>query len=127
MIAALLPIVGEVIKRVLPDKDAQVKAQSELNTMLLDGSLKEYEKQADIIIAEANSKHWMTATWRPALMYVFIFIIANNYILAPYVAAMFTVDISLEMPPQLWELLKLGMGGYIIGRSGEKVAQVFKK
>jgi len=56
MIAALFPIIGEVIKRVLPNKDKQVEAQSKLNSMMLDGSFKEFEKQADIIIAEAKSE-----------------------------------------------------------------------
>jgi len=127
MIAALLPVVGEVIKRVLPDKDAQVKAQTELNTMLLDGSFKEFEKQADIIIAEAKSEHKITSQWRPITMLTFVAIIANNYILAPYLQAMFGWSVALDIPPDMWDLLKLGLGGYMIGRSGEKIAQVYKK
>ena len=127
MIAALLPVVGEVIKRVLPDKDAQVKAQTELNTMLLDGSFKEFEKQADIIIAEAKSEHKITSQWRPITMLTFVAIIANNYILAPYLQAMFGWSVSLDIPPDMWDLLKIGIGGYMLSRSGEKIAQVYKK
>jgi len=127
MIAALLPVVGEVIKRVLPDKDAQVKAQTELNTMLLDGSFKEFEKQADIIIAEAKSEHKITSQWRPITMLTFVAIIANNYILAPYLQAMFGWSVALDIPPDMWDLLKIGIGGYMLSRSGEKIVQVYKK
>lgn len=126
MITALLPIVGEVIKRVLPNKDEQVKAQTALNTMLLDGSLKEYEKQAEIIITEAKSEHPLTSQWRPITMLTFVFIIANNYIIAPYMGAMFGWSVSLDIPPDMWALLKIGLGGYVVGRSGEKIAQVYK-
>ena len=127
MIAALLPVVGEVIKRVLPDKDAQVKAQTELNTMLMDGSIKEFEKQAEIIIAEAKSEHWLTANWRPLTMITFVVIIANNYILYPYLSLFWSEAPSLEIPPDMWDLLKIGLGGYTIGRSGEKIAKVWKQ
>jgi len=126
MIAALLPVVGEVIKRVLPDKDAQVKAQTELNTMLLDGSFKEFEKKADIIIAEAKSEHKITAQWRPITMLTFVAIIANNYILSPYLQAIFGWSVALDIPPDMWDLLKIGIGGYMLSRSGEKVMKAYK-
>jgi len=127
MIAALFPIIGEVIKRVLPNKDKQVEAQSKLNSMMLDGSFKEFEKQADIIIAEAQSEHKLTAQWRPITMLVFVIIIANNYLVHPYLSLFWIEAPLLELPPDLWQLLKIGLGGYVVGRSGEKIAQVFKK
>jgi|TARA_R110000803_G_scaffold6921_1_gene22354 hypothetical protein len=127
MIAALFPIIGEVIKRVLPNKDKQVEAQSKLNSMMLDGSFKEFEKQADIIIAEAKSEHKLTAQWRPITMLVFVIIIANNYLVYPYLSLFWIEAPLLELPPDLWQLLKIGLGGYVVGRSGEKIAQVFKK
>ena len=127
MIAALFPIIGEVIKRVLPNKDKQVEAQSKLNSMMLDGSFKEFEKQADIIIAEAQSEHKLTAQWRPITMLVFVIIIANNYLVYPYLSLFWIEAPLLELPPDLWQLLQIGLGGYVVGRSGEKIAQVFKK
>jgi len=60
-------------------------------------------------------------------MLTFVAIIANNYILAPYLQAMFGWSVALDIPPDMWDLLKLGLGGYMIGRSGEKIAQVYKK
>ena len=126
MIAALFPIIGEVIKRVLPNKDKQVEAQSKLNSMMLDGSFKEFEKQADIIIAEAQSEHKLTAQWRPITMLVFVIIIANNYLVYPYLSLFWIEAPLLELPPDLWQLLKIGLGGYVVGRSGEKIAKVIK-
>jgi hypothetical protein len=94
---------------------------------MLDGSFKEFEKQADIIIAEAQSEHKLTAQWRPITMLVFVIIIANNYLVYPYLSLFWIEAPLLELPPDLWQLLKIGLGGYVVGRSGEKIAQVFKK
>lgn len=80
----------------------------------------------DIIVAEAQGESWLQRNWRPGLMTIFGVIIANNYILNPYLSAMFSIDIVLEIPPDMWQLLKLGVGGYIGGRSAEKAIKLYK-
>ena len=84
------------------------------------------ESQSKIIEAEAKSEHWITSAWRPMTMLVFVAIIANNYILVPYMQA-FGLDVPiLQLTDQMWELLKIGIGGYIVGRSAEKVVKQWK-
>lgn len=87
---------------------------SELETTFL-------KVKGDIITAEAKSEHKLTSQWRPITMLVFVFIIANNYIIAPYATALFGLYIpTLELTSDMWDLLKLGLGGYVAGRSVEK-------
>jgi hypothetical protein len=53
-------------------------------------------------------------------------IIANNYIIFPYLSLFdATKDgvTQLELPKFMWECLKLGLSGYIVGRSAEKIAK----
>ena len=45
----------------------------------------------------------------------------------PYVKYFFAVEITLNIPQDLWTLLQIGLGGYVIGRSGEGIAKNFKK
>ena len=73
-------------------------------------------QQASVVTAEVKSTSWMARNWRPILMLSFTYIIVHNYVLAP----MFSLA-YLPIPDQLWELLKIGMGGYIFGRSAEKI------
>jgi hypothetical protein len=73
-------------------------------------------QQASVIRAEAQSESWLARNWRPILMLVFTYIIAHDFVFAP----MFHLQ-SVPIPPDMWELLKLGIGGYIIGRSAEKI------
>lgn len=79
-----IPIIGEVLKQVLPDPKSRAEAEAKLGQMMLDGQLKEFESKAKIIAAEASSEHWITSAWRPITMLTFVAIIANNYILYPY-------------------------------------------
>ena len=83
--------------------------------------------RSEIIVAEAKSEHFLTSTWRPITMLTFVFIIANNYIIAPYVSALFSFDMpTLQLTQEMWELIKIGLGGYVVSRGAEKVAKNWK-
>jgi hypothetical protein len=97
------------------------------NTKALEYEARIAQTQSEVIIAEAKGNGWLQNNWRPSLMAVFGIIIANNYILAPYLTAMFSWEVVLDIPADLWDLLKLGVGGYIGGRSVEKVVKVWKE
>ena len=73
----------------------------------------------------SKSQSWLTTTWRPLLMMVVISIIAVNYLVFPIIAIGYpeVMDNVLELPDQLWDLLTLGVGGYVVGRSGEKMVE----
>lgn len=95
----------------------------ELEHKVLEYEAKVLQAQKDVIVAEAQGKSWIQRNWRPILMIVIIAIIANNYVLFPYLAMVTDHVQMLELPPQLFTLLSVGVGGYVVGRSGEKIAQ----
>ena len=74
------------------------------------------EMQSQVIIAEAKSESWVTRSWRPILMLTFGFLIVWSY------AAKAIGIAAPDLPPDLWMVIKIGLGGYVIGRSAEKVA-----
>ena len=137
MIAALLPVlgplVGDVVKRVLPeDKAKRMEVERENNMALIGNSAAIEQAAASVILAEAKSEHKITAIWRPVLMMTITAIVAWNFLLAPLVelvVMIFTGDqipLSIPLPEQLWNLLMIGVGGYVVGRSGEKMVKNFK-
>lgn len=134
---AAIPIIGDVVKGIIgiidkavPDKDLaeQLKAQVTQQMMSLDYSAFETEisKRAEIIVAEAKGESWLQRNWRPGLMALFGLIIANNYIIYPYLSLFSVKSMALEIPPDMWALLKIGVGGYVAGRSAEKVVALWK-
>lgn len=84
MIGALLPILspilGDVVKRVLPgDKDKAQEIERELQMQLMINSASVEKAAADIILAEAKSDSWLASSWRPLLMMVITAIVAWNF------------------------------------------------
>lgn len=123
---AVLNIGGKVIDKLWPDPIEREKAKAALLQLQQEGELREIEASMQVIVAEAKSEHWLTAVWRPITMLTFVAVVANNLILAPYLSMLFSVDVALPMPDQVWELLNLGIGGYLMGRTVEKSIQTWK-
>ncbi|MBZ5876014.1 holin family protein [Chromohalobacter israelensis] len=114
--------VMDVIDKAVTDKDQANQLKAEIRARLIDQQDARLKAQMKVILAEATGESWLQRNWRPLLMTVIVAIVANNYLLAPYLGAMFGVGLQLELPEQLWNLMTMGVGGYIAGRSGEKIA-----
>jgi len=115
IIGPLLTGLLGVIDKTVEDKDQASQIKSRLSELALSGNLKELEAAASIIVAEAQGESWLQRNWRPLLMVMFGIIIANNYLIVP----IFNTPVA-EIPPDMWDLLKLGVGGYVVGRTVEK-------
>jgi hypothetical protein len=105
----------------------KVEAENKVRLALLENSQQLEASASQIILAEAKSEHWMAASWRPLLMMVITAIVAWNYLIGGIVEAMVGRDILIPLPDEMWTLLTVGVGGYTIGRSGEKIAKNMKK
>ena len=73
--------------------------------------------QTEIIVTEAKG-NWLQRSWRPILMLAFGFIVIYVKFLAP----LFDLKIP-ELENEFWNLLQLGIGGYVVGRSAEKISK----
>ena len=113
---SVIGVVGNVLSKHVQDKDLLLKIQGELQGELIKVLQEQLEAQKAIIVAEATGKSWLQRNWRPMLMVCFTIIIAFNYIVAPLFSKQ-----PLPIPPDMWDLLKIGIGGYIVGRSAEKI------
>jgi hypothetical protein len=124
---AILNFGSTLLDKFFPDKDAAAKAKLELLGMQSSGELAKLQASAGIITAESQSEHFLVAAWRPITMLVFVFIIANNYIIYPYLSLFFDNAPKLDIPPSMWDLLKIGIGGYTLGRTVEKSVKSYKE
>lgn len=122
MLQVLLPILGsiggQVAKNLFPDpadehKRLEVEKQLALETMKQAQAIE--LAAADIVKAEAASGNWLAASWRPITMLVFVVLIVARWFgwAAP--------NLADEEYLKLWSIVELGLGGYIIGRSAEKI------
>ena len=93
-----------------------LELQSNLYQKALEADAQIVSSQASVVEAEAKSESWLTRNWRPITMLVFTFIVFFNYVLSPLFGL-----IRLELTDQMWSLLQIGIGGYVAGRSLEKI------
>ncbi len=70
------------------------------------------QSQSSIIQAEAQG-NWLQRSWRPIIMLVFATIVL--------IGTFFDLPI-LSDTSRFWDLLEIGLGGYVVGRGGEKMA-----
>lgn len=108
------------------DERNQVKAklfqlQNDTANKMLEYEGKLIEAQASIIRSEAQGQSWIQRNWRPITMLTFLVLV---------VCDSFGI-LAFRLADQAWTLLQLGLGGYVVGRSIEKVApkvtEVIKK
>ena len=121
-IAPLAKVLFSTIEKSVPNKDLQEKLKADLQTQLLQSNTQELQAAAKIIEAEAKAG-WFASSWRPLLMYVLIFILVWNYVIGPVIKVFTGAVISFELPGDVWTLLNVGLGGYVVGRSAESVAR----
>lgn len=120
---ALSAITGplfSVIDKAVTDKDEAARLKFEIQTQLIDSENSALKSQMQVILAEAAGESWLQRNWRPILMLTIVAIVANNYLIAPYLSAMFGVGLTLPLPDALWNLMTLGVGGYIAGQTAER-------
>ena len=108
-ITAVTELGSTLINKFFPDADASQKRGLEM-------FLATFTAQAGIINTEAASQHWLAANWRPLLMLTFGALIVARWFgwAAP--------NLSEAEYLKLWSIVELGIGGYVVGRSVEKVA-----
>ena len=124
---AIFEFGSTLLDKFFPDKSEAAKAKLHLMELQQSGELTKLQTRAGIIQEESKSDHFIVAAWRPITMLVFVFIIANNYILYPYLSLFFESAPKLELPPDMWDLLKIGIGGYTVGRTIEKAVKTHKE
>ena len=122
---AITQLVGELFKPVstLVDDihtsdEEKFKIKKEVSRIQSDVQLKllDYEKEiivakSSIVASEINGQSWMQRNWRPITMLTFLaLVVLDSFGL-----------LAFRLANEAWTLLQIGMGGYVIGRSCEKV------
>ena len=109
--------VGNVVDNLTTSTDEKSAAKAALSSIVLDALNKGMEMQADVLKTEMQG-NWLQRSWRPITMLTFTAII---------VVGAFREIPFLESSSPYWNLIELGLGGYVIGRSVEKVADSVTK
>jgi len=124
LIASIFKPAAELIDEVHTSRDEKnqhkerlLEVQAACMQVVFDYELQALKGQQDIIAAEAKSDHWIVASWRPITMLTFLTLAVGDSL----------GFLATPLRDEAWMLLQLGLGGYVVGRSGEKIAGIIKK
>ncbi len=119
--------INKILDSYVKDVELRRKLQAELEGSLVTHLGKSLELEQAVVLAEIKSEHWITYAWRPMLMMLFMaFLVLVGFVL-PMADLFVGKSIAYNprwasLPEGFWQFLSVGVGGYIGGRSLEKIA-----
>ncbi len=111
----LIPLIGNIIDKVFPDKEAQDVAKLKLLELQMSGEAARTEAAKSVIVADAQSDSWITRSYRPIITLAFAGVVIAHYF--GYTAP----NISAEEYVRLLNLVETVLLGAFGFRSAEKV------
>ena len=91
--------------------------ENKITAKIIDYETKLLESKASIITAEATGQSWIQRNWRPITMLTFLGLVVCD-----------SFDwLANPLAAEAWTLLQIGLGGYVVGRSGEKIINQIKE
>ena len=114
--AKLIDSVHTSTEEKLEIKNKLVTIQNEMTAKIIDYETRLLESQTSIINSEAQGESWMQRNWRPITMLTFlVLVVCDSFGL-----------LAFRLAAEAWVLLQIGLGGYVVGRTAEKVTKKIK-
>jgi hypothetical protein len=101
----------------LTAKSKMLEVQAAAMQQVFDYETQALTARANIVNSEASSGNLLASSWRPLTMLTFLVLAVGDSLGL----------LATPLRDEAWMLLQLGLGGYVVGRSGEKIAQTIKK
>ncbi|KAF0153562.1 MAG: hypothetical protein FD143_94 [Ignavibacteria bacterium] len=75
------------------------------------------DSQSRVVEAEAIGQSWLQRNWIPITMLTFLILVVCD-----------SFDwLAFRLSNEAWTLLQIGLGGYVLGRTGEKIVEKIRK
>jgi hypothetical protein len=114
--------IGGVIDSLHTSDEEKAAARLEIEKLIAQREVVMTQATAEIIKAEAQGHSWLQRNWRPMTMMIFVFLITARWFGYSY-EGMTEAELI-----EAWKLVKLGLTGYVGGRTLEKIVpQVMEK
>ena len=123
IIKLLAPIIGRVLEKFIPDVDARAEAQAQVVDSLLGQQTAIYDAAKTVMAADAASESWLTRSARP-LVVVWCLAMITAVTFSPMFGSELQNAIIASLasvPADLWDIVKVGIGGYMLARTADKV------
>lgn len=108
--------VGKFIEDKDKAKELETALTAQLTTSVVELMGRELDAQKSVIVAEAQGESWLQRNWRPIIM------IALSTMVCIYWMGWTHQELDLPVILKILDIVQIGLGGYIGGRTAEKLA-----
>ncbi len=116
LLSGLIGEIGGVVNTLSVSSKEKKRIEAEL-LQAVNKHEEELNRSRAAIIRSETQGNWLQRSWRPVVMLVFaVIVLAGTFWELPILA-----DTS-----RFWDLLEIGIGGYVIGRSAKKITARWK-
>ena len=116
-VTGIVSAVGELVDRLTLPAREKKQLETDLLRVFMEWEQRVMEARTAALVEEARG-NWLQRSWRPLVMLIFALIV---------LVGTFTSLPILSDTSRFWDLLEIGIGGYVVGRSGEKIMQAFTR
>lgn len=121
ILPALLDAVGPILAKVLPDEGQRLQMQLELQKALIEQQGDLSRSMAEVMKADAGSESPLARNARQITVLWALAMITWVGVVAPMIGLQVEVVATLKgVPAELWSLLTVGIGAYMLARSVDK-------
>lgn len=103
--------IGDIVNCLSVSSKEKQKVQEEIQALVYRYKSELVREQSAMVGEEARG-NWLQRSWRPIVMLALAVVVLSG---------VFTDSLLGTDSSRLWDLLEIGLGGYVIGRSGENV------
>ena len=121
-------LIGSVRTAITGEESLTSEARAQLEGMMasledkaLDLQTHVVNAQKSIIVAEAQGDSWLQRNWRPVVMLTFAGLVVAHWL------GWTAENLKESEVLMLLEIVKIGLGGYVVGRSAEKCVKYYRK
>ena len=120
-VSAAFDVGGRLIDRLWPDPAQRDQAKLKLMELQQSGALAQLAAETELSKGAANivkteaAGGFLASSWRPITMLVFVGLIVARWF------GLSAPNLQEAEYLKLWDIVQLGLGGYVIGRSVEKI------
>lgn len=126
LVPMLLPILGKVIDRVIPDPVKAAEAHAELEKALMDNQEALWGAMSKVMAADSGSESAYVRYARPTVVYWSLGLVTYITVTAPFGHAAAMVGALAEVPAELWLLMTAGVGIFGLTRGTQKTAAAYR-
>jgi hypothetical protein len=126
-IPAIISSISGVLTRIIPDADKRMEVEGEIQRALIANQSAIYDAMKEVMAADSASESMLTRNARPIVVMWCLVMITWVVVSPMFGLQVATIAAIKAVPSDLWNLVMVGIGGYILAKSVTDAVKAVKK